>query len=66
MEVISHPEKVLFPQDGIEHRQVGPRTFTLRSMARRLEDVGDLWSDMAASRCSLRGPIDRLQRVAGG
>jgi bifunctional non-homologous end joining protein LigD len=52
--------------DEIENRLVEPRTFTLHSMAQRLEEVGDLWSDMAASRCSLRGPIDRLQQVAGG
>ena len=51
--------------DEIENGLVGPRTFTLHSMARRLEEVGDLWSDMVATRCSLRGPIDRLQQVAG-
>jgi bifunctional non-homologous end joining protein LigD len=48
--------------DEIENGLVGPRTFTLHSMARRLEEVGDLWSDMVATRCSLRGPIDRLQQ----
>lgn len=27
-------------------QEVGPRTFTLRTMAGRIADVGDLWSDM--------------------
>ncbi len=30
----------------IEERRVGPRTFTLRGMAARMEEVGDLWSDL--------------------
>ena len=48
--------------EEIENRRVGPRTFTLRSMAQRIDDVGDLWSDMLTSRRSLRGAIDRLHR----
>jgi bifunctional non-homologous end joining protein LigD len=30
----------------VESGEVGPQTFTLRTMGRRLEEVGDLWSDM--------------------
>jgi bifunctional non-homologous end joining protein LigD len=46
----------------IERGEVGPRTFTLRTMAERVADVGDLWSDMRRRRRSLRGPIERLRR----
>ena len=44
----------------LERRLVGPRTFTLRTMASRVADVGDLWSDMRQR--SLRRPIERLRR----
>jgi bifunctional non-homologous end joining protein LigD len=30
----------------VESGRVGPRTFTLRDMARRLDDVGDLWVEL--------------------
>ena len=33
--------------EEIERRTVGPRTFTLRTMAARLDAVGDLWKDLA-------------------
>jgi bifunctional non-homologous end joining protein LigD len=33
--------------EEIERRAVGPRTFTLRTMAQRLDAVGDLWKDLA-------------------
>jgi bifunctional non-homologous end joining protein LigD len=33
--------------EEIERRTVGPRTFTLRTMAKRLDAVGDLWKDLA-------------------
>src|SRR5438128_6529041 len=32
--------------DELERGEVGPRTFTLPMMARRMAEVGDLWSDM--------------------
>jgi bifunctional non-homologous end joining protein LigD len=32
--------------EELERGQVGPRTFTLRTMADRIAAVGDLWSDM--------------------
>jgi bifunctional non-homologous end joining protein LigD len=44
----------------IERGQVAPRTFTLRTMAGRIADVGDLWADMCQH--SLRGPMERLRR----
>jgi bifunctional non-homologous end joining protein LigD len=33
--------------EEIERRVVGPRTFTMRTMAERLAAVGDLWKDLA-------------------
>lgn len=45
----------------IERGQVFPRTFALRTMASRVADVGDLWSDMRER--SLRGPIERLRQT---
>ena len=50
--------------EEIERGDVGPRTFTLRSMADRVAAVGDLWSDMRRRGYSLRRPIDRLRRIA--
>ena len=37
----------------IESGAVGPRTFTLRTMADRVAAVGDLWSDMSGKKRSL-------------
>jgi bifunctional non-homologous end joining protein LigD len=50
----------------IEQGEVGPQTFTLRTMASRIAEVGDLWSDMRRRRRSLRGPLERLRRMQGG
>jgi len=50
--------------EDLERGRVGPRTFTLRTMARRVDDVGDLWSDLRAQ--SLRGPMERLRGRARG
>jgi len=44
----------------IESGGVGPRTFVLRTMADRVADVGDLWSDMRRHARSLRGPKAKL------
>ncbi|MEO8680408.1 MAG: hypothetical protein ABI665_15255 [Vicinamibacterales bacterium] len=34
----------------IERREVGPQTFTLRTMAARVAAVGDLWQDLKRPR----------------
>lgn len=47
----------------LERGDVGPRTFTLRSMARRIADVGDLWADMRKRGSSLRRPLERLRQL---
>jgi len=49
--------------EELERGEVGPRTFTLRTMAARIADVGDLWSDMRRSRRSLRRPMEQLRRM---
>src|SRR5207245_5770178 len=50
----------------LERGQVGPRTFTLRTMARRIAAVGDLWSDMRGRGRSLRRPMEQLLRRGPG
>jgi bifunctional non-homologous end joining protein LigD len=47
--------------DEVEHAGVGPRTFTLRGMARRIEEVGDPWADLHASARSLGAAIAALR-----
>ena len=48
--------------EEIEKGAVGPRTFTLRTMADRMAAVGDLWSDMRRRRRSVRAAAARLGR----
>ena len=50
--------------DEIERGTVTPRTFTLRNMAARVRDVGDLWADMRRRRRSIRRIIEKLTRPA--
>jgi bifunctional non-homologous end joining protein LigD len=47
----------------LESGQVGPKTFTLRTMAQRISAVGDLWADMLKKKRSLKGPIRRLENL---
>jgi bifunctional non-homologous end joining protein LigD len=49
--------------EEVERGEVGPRTYTLRTMAERLARVGDLWSDVRKNRRSLRRPMERLRRL---
>jgi bifunctional non-homologous end joining protein LigD len=48
--------------DEIEKREVGPKTFTLRTMAQRIGAVGDLWSDMLKKKVSLKRAMNRLSK----
>lgn len=43
--------------------EVGPRTFTLRRMAQRIGDVGDLWADVLRKKRSLKRPLERLRKL---
>ena len=47
--------------EELERGEVGPQTFTLRTMAARVAKVGDLWSEMRKRRRSLLRPIERLR-----
>jgi bifunctional non-homologous end joining protein LigD len=49
--------------EEIESGKVGPRTFTLRTMADRVAKVGDLWLDMRRQRKALRGATEKLRRI---
>jgi len=51
--------------EEIERGQVGPQTFTLRNMADRVEEVGDLWGDMRKRGRSLTRAVARLRRLRG-
>ena len=50
--------------EEVERCEVGPRSFTLRTMAQRIADVGDLWSEMLRSKRSLLRPIERLHQLS--
>ena len=50
--------------EEVEKGDVGPRTFTLRTMAQRVSDVGDLWADLLKKKRSLKSPIERLQKLS--
>ena len=49
--------------EEVERREVGPRSFTLRTMDQRIATVGDLWLEMLRSKRSLRRPIERLRQM---
>jgi bifunctional non-homologous end joining protein LigD len=50
--------------EELESGNAGPRTFTLRNMAGRIADVGDLWSGMRRRRRSLIRPLLKLRALA--
>jgi bifunctional non-homologous end joining protein LigD len=50
--------------EELERGNVGPRTFTLRTMAQRISVAGDLWADMLKKKLSLKRPIERLRKLS--
>ena len=48
--------------EELESGDVGPQTFTLRSMMERITAVGDVWSNMPG--VSLRPAIDKLRKMS--
>jgi bifunctional non-homologous end joining protein LigD len=48
--------------DEIEHGAVGPRSFTVRTMAARISQVGDIWADMRRRRRGLAAAVKKLGR----
>ena len=49
--------------DEVERGDVGPRSFTLRTMAGRMAEVGDLWEEMGKHGQSLQRAMDRVRRI---
>ena len=49
--------------EEVERAEVSPASFTIRNMAQRIDDVGDLWSDLLKARRSLRLPMERLDKL---
>jgi bifunctional non-homologous end joining protein LigD len=52
--------------EEIERGEVGPTTFTIRTMAERMAAVGDLWSDLDRKKRSLRRARSRLEGLGSG
>ena len=46
--------------EEIERGELGPRTWTLRTMTARVAEVGDLWADMHRRRRSLRRAMEKV------
>jgi bifunctional non-homologous end joining protein LigD len=51
--------------EELERGEVGPRTFTLRTMADRIAEVGDLWSGMRRRGRSLTSLQRAMERMRG-
>jgi len=49
--------------EELERGAVGPRTFTLRTMAERSARVGDLWADLHRHGASLVAPMEKLRAL---
>jgi bifunctional non-homologous end joining protein LigD len=49
--------------EEVERREVSPATFTIRNLAQRVSDIGDLWVDLLKTKHSLRRPIERLEQM---
>ncbi len=47
--------------DEVENGEVHPKSFTVRTMEKRIADVGDLWSGLLKSKRSLARAIDALK-----
>ena len=49
--------------EEVERGEVSPGSFTIRNLAQRIANVGDLWSDLLKIKRSLRLPIERLDKM---
>jgi bifunctional non-homologous end joining protein LigD len=47
--------------EEVAGRAAGPRSFTLRTTARRIAEVGDLWQGMETERSGLAGALAKLE-----
>jgi len=50
--------------EELQRGEVGPKTFTLRTIAQRVSVVGDLWAGMLTKKRSLKRPIERLRKLS--
>ena len=50
--------------EEVERGDVGPRSFTLGTMAARIDGAGDIWRDLLACKQSLVRPLEHLRRRA--
>ena len=50
--------------EEVQTGDVGPQTFTLRTMAQRVAQVGDLWSEMLRKKRSLKRASERLKTLS--
>ena len=46
--------------EEVESGTIGPATFTIKMMEKRIADAGDLWSALFVERQSLREPMEML------
>jgi bifunctional non-homologous end joining protein LigD len=49
--------------EEVESGAVGPRSFNVRNMEKRIAEVGDLWADLLKSKRSLKKPIEKLKKI---
>ena len=49
--------------EELERGEVGPRTFTLRTMAARIAEVGDLWKDIGNGKSEVQSLKSALSRI---
>ena len=49
--------------EEVQNGKAAPRTFNIRNMAARIEEVGDLWEDMRRRRRSLQRPIAKFRSL---
>lgn len=47
----------------LERGDVGPRTFTLRTMRKRIDSVGDVWDEMRKRKRSLKRAIEAVRKL---
>lgn len=50
--------------EELERGTIGPQSFTLRTMAQRIDEVGDLWTDLPKTKRSLSRPIEKLKKLS--